>query len=269
MSSRDWVHEIAVWIDRTDWDAIEHEGDVVGRQPDLVDEVMVGYRRADTVEKRAAAILVLPDRLEPSWDPIMRDFLRLDRPQERGPVHRAVCKALCVLERDWAGDERYWTDLAAAMLRARELATSDLDHASAGERIIPGRGLASLRPRMLFDEVERTLGPPSAEEHWEDLDERELCYDALGLTLTFVADSLIGVRVSGSALARGLSIEHPSRPDAALRTPLSEQDVITRWGPPRARTRNMYQRPHTVAVGYPGVVFHFHASTGELVAISA
>jgi len=81
MNGPDWEHEIARWIDTADFDAIEGEGDIVGSRPALVDAVMVGYRSATTSEQRATAVLALPDRLEPAWDAVLRDFLKLPRPQ--------------------------------------------------------------------------------------------------------------------------------------------------------------------------------------------
>lgn len=263
MTTRDLEGEITDWIHRCDWDAIEGEGDVVGRRAELVEHVLACFRRSATVEQRAAAMRLLPDRFDPALDASRRDFLRLARPEPRGPVHAALCHVLAALDRDWSRHALYWDDLDAAMARAGELAAPE--HGDAAEHeLLPSHGFGWLHRGMSRSEVERVLGPPSAEDTFDDLGEAELRYDERGIVVQLLDDAVDSIALTGPALGPGLRIRHPSRPDATIAPPASAEALIARWGEPRHRTTSQSTRPFTDNLLYPGATFRFVRGTGAL-----
>lgn len=263
MSTRDLEGEITAWIHRCAWETIEGEGDLVGTRPELVEHVIACYRRSATVEQRAAAMRLLPDRFEPAWDAIRRDFLQLARPERQGPVHVALCVVLAALDRNWSRHDLYWDDLDAAMARAGELAAAE--HAGAGEpELLPSHGFTWLHRGMRRADVERALGPPSVEEDFADLDEVELRYDQRGIVLQLAAGAVDSILLRGPALGAELRIRHASRPDATIGVPASMDALIAAWGEPRHRTTSRYERPFTVNLLYAGTSFRFVESTGAL-----
>lgn len=261
-SQKDWGYEIQNWIRTTDWDAIEGEGDIVSKVPALVGWVMAGYHGARTVEQRAAAILTLPDRLEPEWDELMRGFLRLERPAAHTPVHRALSKAICVLERDWAGDVRLSDDLDEAMRRARTLARTPRHELE--PMIVPGFGSAEVHVGMTATAAIASLGPPDVDERFDDVEERELRYEARGLFLPFLRDALGSVRFSGPGLREGLEVRHPAHPTRALRLPITDASLLAAWGEPEGRVVQPSPRPVSESWVYPGITFSFVESTRAL-----
>lgn len=263
MADIDWEHEVNTWIRRADFDLVETEGDVVGRIPALVDVVVIGYRSAANDEQRTAAILLLPDRFETDYHPILRDYLSRVAPEAHTPQHRALVKALCILDGNWSGYDGYFDDLPGSIALGRERGSTP----EQVQAIVPGVGYGDIQFGMSSETLIGMLGAPSYTDEYED--ELDLEFEANGVEATFKGGAMITMTFDVTKFDAPVAVQHPTKKDQTLQTPVTEAELIERWGEPqnRARTTTLDGKKYIV-LGYPGIAFRFRAMTRELSIIS-
>ncbi|MEM7160399.1 MAG: hypothetical protein AAF799_46610 [Myxococcota bacterium] len=264
MADVDWEHEVNTWILRADYDAIETRGDVVSTIPALVDVVIVDYRSATHDEQRTAAVLLLPERFDEDFHPVLRDYASRIVPEAHTPSHRALVKALCILQGDWSSRAQLFDDLEGSIAKGREYAPAPSAKTTA---MVPAVGFGDIEFGMGSDALIAMLGTPDVNEPYGK--ERDLEFEAKGIEASFKHDKLRTLFVELDKQQGPITVQHPTKRDLTVQVPISQEDLEARWGEPRSRARTTTMAgQRRVVFGYVGVAFHFSAKTGDLISIA-